>query len=134
MNSKVGECLVGYAIRDEGHWLKNLLGRYARWKGSPGTLKSWLTQTAGWCWKDTLGRKKTFKTHRPPYPTRRGLVTAWQETKKLLHGNMTNLDGQCQEVLKEKNIRKLLGLVKRPKKTISLEESCESLIVGAADG
>ncbi len=21
----------------------------------------------------------------PPYPTRRGLVTAWQETKKLLH-------------------------------------------------
>ena len=37
------------------------------------------------CWKDTLGQKRSFKTHRPPYPTRRGLVTAWQETKKLLH-------------------------------------------------
>ena len=35
--------------RGEGRWLKNLLGRYARctWKGSPGTLKSWLTQTTG---------------------------------------------------------------------------------------
>src|SRR6218665_2284153 len=35
------------------------------------------------CWKDTLGRIRSFKTHQPPYPTRRGLVTAWQETKKL---------------------------------------------------
>src|SRR6218665_3831922 len=43
VNSQVGECLV----RGEGHRLKNLLGRYARWKGSSGTLKSWLTQTAG---------------------------------------------------------------------------------------
>ena len=41
--------------------------------------------TCTMCWKDTLGRKRSFKTHRPPYPTRRGLVTAWQETKKLLH-------------------------------------------------
>src|SRR6218665_838191 len=44
-----------------------------------------LANADGRCWKDTLGRKMSFKTHRPPYPTRRGLVTAWQETKKLLH-------------------------------------------------
>src|SRR6218665_85780 len=47
----------------------------------------------GRCWKDTLGRKRSFKTHRPPYPTRRGLVTAWQETKKLLHDESGRL---CQ--------------------------------------
>jgi len=44
-----------------------------------------LANADGRRWKDTLGRKRSFKTHRPPYPTRRGLVTAWQETKKLLH-------------------------------------------------
>src|SRR6218665_828618 len=44
-----------------------------------------LANADGRCWKDTLGRKRSFKTHRPPYPTMRGLVTAWQETKKLLH-------------------------------------------------
>src|SRR6218665_1155758 len=44
-----------------------------------------LANANGRCCKDTLGRKRSFKTHRPPYPTRRGLVTAWQETKKLLH-------------------------------------------------
>src|SRR6218665_1631202 len=44
-----------------------------------------LANADGRCWKDTLGRKRSFKTHRPPYPTRRGLVTAWPETKKLLH-------------------------------------------------
>jgi len=39
------------------------------------------------CWKDTLRRKRAFRTHRPPYPTspRRGLVTTRQETKTLLH-------------------------------------------------
>ena len=38
--------------------------------------------------------------------------------------------------LKDKNIQKLPGLVKRPKNKQkgSLEESCESLIVGTADG
>ena len=36
-----------HVIRVEGHWSRNLLGRYARWKDSPGTLKSWLTQVAG---------------------------------------------------------------------------------------
>src|SRR6218665_1278531 len=44
-----------------------------------------LANADGRCWKDTLERKRSFKTQRPPYPTRRGLVTAWQETKKLLH-------------------------------------------------
>src|SRR6218665_1922456 len=44
--AKQGNAWWGYAIRGEGHWLKNLLWRYARWKGSPGTLKSWITQTA----------------------------------------------------------------------------------------
>src|SRR6218665_119144 len=44
-----------------------------------------LANPGGRCWKDTLGRKRSSKTHRPPYHTRRGLVTAWQETKKLLH-------------------------------------------------
>ena len=39
-----------------------------------------------------------------------------------------------REDLKEKNIRKLPGLVNRPKKQKSLDESCESLIVGTADG
>ena len=54
-----------------------------------------LANADGRCWKDTLGLKRSFKTHRPPYPTRRGLVTAWQETKKRL-AYMTNLDGLCQ--------------------------------------
>ena len=44
-----------------------------------------LANAGGRCWKDTLGRKRSFRTHRPPYPTRRGLVSAWQETKKFLH-------------------------------------------------
>ena len=85
VNSQVGNAWWGYAIRGEGHWLKNLLGRYARWKGSPCRNPEKLANADGRCWKDTLGRKRSFKTHRPPYPTRRGLVTAWQETKKLLH-------------------------------------------------
>ena len=33
-------------------------------------------------WKDTLGRKRSFKTHGPPYPARRGLVTAWQKDQE----------------------------------------------------
>src|SRR6218665_190499 len=41
-----------------------------------------------------------------------------------------------REDLKEKNIQKLPRLVKRPKNKQkgSLEESCESLIIGTADG
>src|SRR6218665_460974 len=71
----------------------NPLGRYARWRGSSGTLKSWPTQVAD------VGRTpyRAKEVHRPSYPTRRGLVTTWQETKKLLHD-----DGF--EYPKEKNI------------------------------
>ena len=47
VNSQVGDCLVGLCHQGGDHWLKNLLGRYARWIGSPGTLKSWLMQMAG---------------------------------------------------------------------------------------
>src|SRR6218665_1929969 len=63
VNSQVGECLVGRLTRNPEK----------------------LANAGGRCWKDTLGRKRSFGTHRPPYPTRRGLVTTWQETKKLLH-------------------------------------------------
>ena len=27
-----------------------------------------LANADGRCWKDTLGRNRSFKTHRPPYP------------------------------------------------------------------
>ena len=46
--------------------------------------ESWLTQMTG-VGKTLYRRKRSFKTHRPSYPTRRGLVTAFQESKKLLH-------------------------------------------------
>src|SRR6218665_2572980 len=93
------------------------IGRYARWKGSPCRNPEKLANADGRCWKDTLWRKRSFKTHRPPYPTRRGLVTAWQETKKLLHQVTCQIwMDNVREDLKEKNIRKLQGLVKRPKK------------------
>jgi len=46
MNRKVGECLVELCHQGWRPLAENLLGRYARWKGSPRTLKSWLTQTA----------------------------------------------------------------------------------------
>src|SRR6218665_3190007 len=68
----------GYAIRGEGHRALREVERLTR---NPEKLAN----TDVRCWKDTLGRKRSFKTHRPPYPTRRGLTTAWQETKKLLH-------------------------------------------------
>src|SRR6218665_953923 len=113
----------GYAIRGEGHRALREVERLTR---NPEKLAN----AGGRCWKDTLGRKRSFKTYRPPYPTRRGLVTAWQETKKLLH------DGLCQGRPEEEIIQKLPGLVKRPKNKQkgSLEESYESLIVGTADG
>ena len=64
------------------------------------------------CGKDTLGRKKSFGTHRPPYSTRRKLVITWQETKKLLHDDgfesrgsqRKTWMGNVREDLKEKNI------------------------------
>ena len=33
-----------------------------------------LANAGGRCWKDSLGRNKSFRTHQPPYPTRRRLV------------------------------------------------------------
>src|SRR6218665_1971419 len=122
----------GYAIRGEGHWLKIEEPPRALREVERNPEK--LANADGRCWKDTLGRKRSFKTHRPPFPTRRGLVTAWQETKKLLHDESgRTMPGP--EDLKGKNIQKLPGLVKRPKNKQkgSLEESCESL-VGTADG
>src|SRR6218665_3625063 len=85
------------------------------------------------CWKDTLGRKRSFKTHRSPYHTRRGLVTTWQETKKLLHDESGR---QCQGGPEGEKYPKTTetGKATKKNKKRSLEESCESLIVGAADG
>src|SRR6218665_704728 len=57
--------------------------------------------------------------------------------KRPRNSYMTNLDGLCQGGPEgEKYIQKLPGLVKRlkNKQKGSLEESCESLIVGTADG
>jgi len=54
-----------------------------------------LANVGGRCWKDSLGRHESFRTHQPPYSTRRRLVTAWQETKKLL-----------QEEIRMDNVRK----------------------------
>jgi len=91
-----------------------------------------LANAGGRCWKVTFGRKRSFKTHRPPYPTRRGLVTAWQETK---NSYMTNLDGQCQRGPEGEKYPKTTrtGKSTQKSKKRSMEESCESLVVGAAD-
>jgi len=84
VNSQVGACLVGLChqgwrpLAEEPHRALREVERFTR---NPEKLAN----ADGRCWKDTLGRKRSCKTHRPPYPTRRGLVTAWQETKKLLH-------------------------------------------------
>ena len=83
---------MGYVISGEGHWPKNLLGRYARWKGSPGTLKSWPSQAAG------VGRTPEGENGllRPT-----GLRTPpgedWSPPgKRPRNSYLTNLDGQCQ--------------------------------------
>src|SRR6218665_3399342 len=69
------------------------------------------------CWTATFGRKRSLWTHRPPYPTRRRLVTAWQKTKKLLQ----------DEIWIETT-----SICKRPKTNeVWRAESCESIIVGS---
>src|SRR6218665_3431387 len=87
-----------------------------------------LANAGGRCWKDSLGRNKSFRTYHPPYPPRRRLVT---ETKKLLQEEIW-MDNVRKD-LKEKS-GKLPGLVKLQKTKRSLEESYGSLIVGIADG
>src|SRR6218665_206193 len=74
-----------------------------RGKDAPARNPEKLANAGDRCWKDTLGRKRSFRTHRPPDPTRRGLVTAWQETKKLLQDEiwMDNV----REDLKKKTTR-----------------------------
>ena len=93
-----------------------------------------LANTDGRFWKDSLGRKRSFKSNRPPYPTRRGLVTAWQETKKLLHHESgQTMSGRTWRRKISKNHQDWQSDQKTNKKG-SLEVSCESLIVGTADG
>src|SRR6218665_258961 len=83
-NSQVGECLVGLCHQGRRPLAEEpprALREVERLTRNPEKLAN----ADGRCWNLTLGRKRSFKTHWPPYPTRRGLVTAWQETKKLLH-------------------------------------------------
>jgi len=65
----------------------------------------------GRCWKDILGRNRSFKTHRPPYLKRIGHRLA--RDQETLTGR--NLDGQCQRGPEGANPRKLPVLVTRTK-------------------
>ena len=47
VNSQVGDCLVKVCHQRWRSRPKNLLGRFAWWTGSPGTLKNWPTQFVG---------------------------------------------------------------------------------------
>src|SRR6218665_2204064 len=79
-NSQVGECLVGLCHqggRPLAEESPTALREVERLTRNPEKLAN----ADGRCWKDTVRRKRSFKTHRPPYPTRRGLVTAWQDRK-----------------------------------------------------
>jgi len=107
---------AGYAIRSEGHLLKNLLGSYARWKGSFEKLAN----VDGRRWKDTLGRKRCLRHTAVslPYQKRTGHRLARDQEALTWRIWMDNV----REDLKEKNyqnkqinIQKLPGLVMRPK-------------------
>ena len=127
VDSQVGECLVRLCHqgwRPLAEELPRALGEVDSLTRNPEKLAN----AFGRCRKDTLGRKMSFRTHRPPYPTRRGLVTAWlARDQETLTGR--NLDGQCQGGLKEKKSKTINWEVTKNKKR-SLEESCESLIAG----
>src|SRR6218665_189760 len=84
VNSQVGECLVGLDHQG-GRSLTEEPPRALREVERLTRNPEKLANASFRGWKDTLGRKRSFGTHRPPYPPRRGLVTTWQETKKLLH-------------------------------------------------
>src|SRR6218665_1042185 len=64
-----------------------------------------LANAGGRCWnlEGHLRAKRSFRTHRPPYPTMRGLITAFQETNKLLHDE-SGWTVYIREDLKEKTI------------------------------
>ena len=107
MNSQVRECLVRLCHqgwRPLAEEPPSLLREVDRLTRNPEKL----ADTGGRCWKDTLGRKRSFRTHWPPYSTWRGLVTTWQETKKLSQDEiwMDNV----REDLKDKRNRKQPGL------------------------
>src|SRR6218665_429672 len=108
------------------------IGRYARWKGSPGTLKSWLKQTAG-VGRTPWGERGLLR------PT--GLLTLpgedWSPPGKRPRTTyMTNLDGLCQGGAEGEKYPKTTttGKATKNKQKGSLEESFESLTVGCADG
>jgi len=69
-----------------------------------------LANAGGRCWKGTLGQNRLLRTHWPPYLTRRGLVTAWQETKILLHDSL--IVSTLKEERKEEDIRVYLEILK----------------------
>ena len=104
------------------------------WKGSPGTLKSWLTQSAG------PGVGRTPKGERGSLgPT--NLLTLpgvnWLlPGKRPRNSYMTNLDGLCYGGPEGEKYPKTTRTGKATKKQTKRksEESCESLIVGTADG
>src|SRR6218665_688280 len=75
-----------------------------------------LANASGRCWKDSLGRNKSFsfRTHQPPYRPRRRMVTAWQETKKLLQEEIW-MDNVRKDLKPGEINRKLPGLVKLKK-------------------
>jgi len=124
VNSYVGECMVGLCHqgwRPLAEEPPRALHEVERLTRNPEKL----VNADARCWKDTLGRIRSFKTHQPPYPTRSHRLARDQETYR------TNLYGQCQGGPEGETIENY-QLVKRPKAKRSLEESCESLIVGCA--
>src|SRR6218665_3812622 len=132
---KQGNAWWGYAIRGEGHCMAEEPTRALREVERLTRNPENLANADGRCWKDTLGRRRSFKT------SFAGLLTLpgedWSPPgKRPRNSYVTNLNGLCQGGPEGENIQTLPGLVKRPKNKQkgSLEKSCESLIVGTADG
>ena len=111
VNSQVGECLVGLCHQwwrpfAEEH--PRALREVERLTRNPEKLAN-----ADGCWKDTLGWKRSFKTHRPPYPT----MEDWSPPgKRPRNSYMTNLDGQCQGGPEGETYPKTTGTGKATKK------------------
>jgi len=113
VNSQVGECRVGLCHqgwRPLAEEPPRALHEVERLTRNPEKLAN----TDGRCWKDTLGRKRSFKTHRPPYPTRGD----WSPPGKIPRNSyMKNLDGQCQGGPEGEKYPKTTGTGKATKKT-----------------